>query len=372
LNAKSLRKNSLAVFAGAFLFAGQASAITVTDPMNTLQNTLNNFQDIEHRIAEEIERQANRMLEKELSKVGIESEAQKSAQELLAKQRLEENLRNQEVARQQAPLMDVCKDSAAFTFAFDGDIDCYRMEKTDAAIEKMEERQNVGYEASNEEENAAINQEVEDKVVACFDYLHSEGANAQGVSPSDSHCFDSTVLTDSNMTTIQSGVEEVGAEYAVEMIVEPVIRKKPFGSNDLSTSVGRKKFLNEKRKDMLLALAQSVMLHNVEIRRSSKWADAEKTQPLPSVLETLESFNRNRLMSAGGEYLLKLGAAHKDKFSTDEEVAIESTFTIEQVQRETAVMTAFLSHMAVLQYKSQLRIEQLEAAILSVEVNPPE
>ncbi len=352
------------------MLAGYANAITVNDPLNTIQNALNNLQDIEHRIFEELERQANRMLEKELSKVGMASDAQQSAQELVAKQRMEKNLRNQEVARQQAPLVDVCRDSAAFTFAFDGDIDCYRMDKTSFVLDKLEERQNVGYELPPEQVNAKINEDAEEKVSACLDYLHSEG-NSNSVRPRDSHCFNSAALTDSSTTTFQSGLEETGAEYAVELIVEPVIRKKEFGSQDLSTTTGKKKFINEQRKDMLLKLAQSVMLHNVELRRSSKWADAAKTQPLPSVLETLETFNKNRLLSPGGEYLLKLGAAHKDKFSSDENVAINSTFTIEQVQRETAVMTAYLAYMAEMQYKSQLRIEQLEAALLSIEVNPP-
>lgn len=371
LRGNTMKKLRLAFLAGGLTLATGAGAITVTDPLNTIQNALNNLQDIEHRIFTELERQANRMLEKELSKLSMESDAAQSANELVAEQRLQKNLRNQEVARQQAPLVDVCKDSAMFSFAFDGDIDCYRMEKTDSAIQRLEERQSIGYEMTNEEENAAIAADAEEKMSACLDYLHSEGTG-QSASPQDSYCFDSESLVSSMTSTFQTGVEEQGAEYSVELLTEPVIRKKAFGSTDMGTSVGKKKFLNEQRKDMLLKLAQSVMMHNVEVRRSSKWADAEKTQPLPSALETLEEFNRNRLMSDGGEYLLKLGAAHKDKFNENPDIAIDSTFTIEQVQRETAVMTAFLSHMAVLQYKSQLRIEQLEAALLSVEINPPE
>lgn len=359
------------VLTGSLFAAFSVSAITVNDPLNTLQNALTNLQAIESRLYTEMERQANRVLEKELSRIGIESDAEKAAQEVVANQRLATNMRNQEVARQQAPLIDVCEDSALLSFTFDGDIDCYRMERTGAAMDRMAERQNSVYEMDSEDVSAAIMADADEKVMACLDYIHA-GGSEESVSPQYSHCFNSQTLVSSMTPTFQTGLEEQGAEYAVEIMTEPVIRAKPFGSTDMSTPVGKQMFLNEQRKDMLLKLAQSVMLHNVEVRRSSKWADAEKTKPLPSVLETLEEFNRNRLLSEGGEYLLKLGAAHRDKFDPNPEVAISSTFTIEQVQRETAVMTAFLSHMAVLQYQSQLRIEQLEAALLSVKVNPPE
>jgi len=367
-----IKSTKIAALVGGVFFASSSLAITVNDPLNTIQNSLNNLQDIEHRIFTELERQANRLLEKELSKLGMEADAASSAQELVATQKLEKNLRNQEVARQQAPLIDVCRDSAIFSFSFDGDTDCYRMEKNDIVLERLESRKSDGYEMEEKDEEIAIANDAESTISACLDYLHSEGGSNQSVSPSQSHCFDTSALVDSNTVTFQSGNEETGAEYAVSIITEPVIRKKPFGSKDLSTTVGKKKFINEQRKDMLIELAQSVLLKNVELRRSSKWVDAQKTQPLPSILETLDTFNRNRLLSSGGEYLLKLGAAHKDKFNADPDIAIENTFTIEQVQRETAVMTAFLSHMAVLQYKSQLRIEQLEAALLSLEANPLE
>jgi hypothetical protein len=359
------------VFSGLFV-AGNVQATIVTDIGNTLQNVLNNLQDVETRISTEVERQAERLLEKELSALGIESDAAQAAQELTANQRLEENLRNQEVARQQAPLVDVCQDSAIFSITFDGDINCYRDEATQDFLSGLNVRQNEVYNLSGSELGEAMAEDSEETVMSCLNYLHSQGSDVEFVDPAYSYCFDSSALVDSNVTTLQSGLEEQGAEMAVKLLTEPTLRPKSLGSDNTNTAEGRKELLNERRKDMLIKLAQSVMAHNVEVRRSSKWIDAEKTQPLPSLMETLDSFNNNRLLSEGGEYLLKLGAAHADKFDEDSDVAIESTFTIEQVQRETAVMTAFLSHMAVLQYKSQLRIEQIEAALLSVQVNPPE
>jgi hypothetical protein len=366
------KKILLAVGVSSFFLAGSTNAMVVTDIGNTLQNVLNNFQDIEHRIATEVERQANRMLEKELSKVGLESEAAQSAQELTSKQRLEKNLRNQEVARQQAPLTDVCEDSAMFAITFDGDINCYRDEATQDYLNGLNDRQNSVYDLSETDLGEAMAADSEGIIMSCLKYLHTQGSSGEFVEPKYSHCFNSSVLVDSNVTTLQTGLEEQGAEVAVKLLTEPVMRRKAFGSSNTNTVEGRRKLLNERRKDMLIKLAQSVMAHNIEVRRSSKWADSEKTQPLPSMMETLDIFNNNRLLSTGGEYLLKLGAAHKDKFDDNPDIAIKSTFTIEQVQRETAVMTAFLSHMAVLQYKSQLRIEQIEAALLSIKVNPPE
>jgi predicted DNA-binding WGR domain protein len=352
--------------------ASSVNAITVTDPLNTLQNALNNLQDIDHRIYQEVEAQANRMLQKELSKFGMENDANQAAQELVATQRSETYQRNHEVAMEQAPLVDVCQDTAMISLSMDGDYDCYRDSLTQDYLAKMRNRRDVGYDATPDELEVLSATDSEETLDACLTELHSQGNAIQSVDASESHCFDSSALVDSNLTTLQSGVEERGAEEAVRILSEPVIREKAYGSSDLVTPAGRAKNLNEQRKDMLIELAQSVMLHNVEIRRSSKWADTAKTKPLPSVLETLDSFNNNRLLSEGGEYLLKLGAAHKDKFNANPDIAIDSTFNINQVHRETAVMTAFLSHMAVLQYKSQLRIEQLEAALLSLEVNPVE
>jgi len=349
-------------------------AMTVTDVGNTIQNYFNNLQDIEHRIMEEIEKSAERALETELSKLGLESEVAQEAQKLAAEQRQVKNLRNQEVARQQAPLTDVCMDSSIISFSHDGDLDCYRDELTLSAQDDLNSRRSKMYELSNEEATIEIEKDMQETLSSCFMFLHDEGASSGGEevvgSVSDSYCFDTSQLTDPNQTTIQSAAKEAAAEMAIKILVEPVPRKKPPRSKDVETSSGRKKLLNEQRKDMLLQLAQNVMLSNLELRRSSKWADAEKTVPLPSVIETLDLFNNNRLLSEGGEYLLKLGAVHKDKFNPDQEIAIASTFTIEQVQRETAVMTAFLTHMAILKYKSQLRIEQMEAALLGLEVNP--
>lgn len=370
-NFKVFKQSMIALSLAGSLFISNAHAVIVTDIGNTIQNTLNNLQDLEHRIAEEIERQANRLLEKELSRLTMQNDADQAVQELAATQKLEKNLRNQEIARQQAPLNDVCVDGAIFQIAFDGDVDCYRDEKTQEALEVLEERKNL-YGMSDNEVNVAVAADAEETINACHNFIHSEGDGATDVDATMSHCYDSKNLVDSTVTTLQTGVIEKGAEMAVKILTEPVIRKKSFGSSVETTPEGRKLRLNDQRKDMLLELAQSVMLHNVEIRRSSKWADAAKTKPLPSALEALDSFNNNRLLSSGGEYLLKLGAAHKEKFNEDPEVAMDSTFTIEQVQRETAVMTAFLSHMAVLQYKSQLRIEQLQASLLSLEVNPLE
>ncbi len=344
-----------------------ANAITVTDPLNTLQNLMNNLQDIETRIYDEIQKQAERALQKELSKVGLANEAAQSGQEIQANQRLETNLRNQEIAQEQEPLIDVCKDAGIISLTLSTDLDCYRDTKTqDAQIENQDRRNSV-LDLTQTQAEAVIAQDSEDTVIECTELLREGSGSPSAI---DSYCFDSRVLTDSNVTTIQTGIEEKGAEKMVQILTEPTIRPKAYGSNDFNTPEGRKKRLNEHRKDMLIELAQSVLLHNVEMRRSSKWADSAKTKPIPSKLEALDNFNNNRFLSENGEYLLKLGAAHADKSNGNIDIAKASSFNIDQVTREMAVMDAFLVYINTLQYKSLLRLEQLEAASLSIKANP--
>jgi uncharacterized protein YfeS len=86
----------------------------------------------------------------------------------------------------------------------------------------------------------------------------------------------------------------------------------------------------------------------------------------PSQLQLLKEFAESHFGTAeGADFLAVLTNTHPDKKSR-----VDKQTTSTQVMRSMATMDAFLVYMEVLKYEQSLRMEALQAGLLSATIEP--
>ena len=122
----------------------------------------------------------------------------------------------------------------------------------------------------------------------------------------------------------------------------------------------------EFRKDLLLGMAQRIMTDSMNMKKPIDFVPGGTNSGAGylSEMQRLEMFITERYLSP--EWIKKVSNTDPRKVDSDGK---QYSLNPDQVLRESAVIDGFLAHMAVLQYKSMLKQEMLQAAILSLEVN---
>lgn len=340
--AKQLHKKILATSLAVTLVLPSISNAVIIgpihDPGNMFENLAKQMADLEYRLTSEIENAAKRMLKKELKKaVGLEK-SKRGATEMVAQQRLQENLRNNEVAHQNMPVSGLCDNAYYFdesgelqqsarrknsilTFSMRGEV--LRNRLCDTLFEqKKEERKELlpTFAPQTPEDEAADIAKLNEQVDIVIEDME-----------------ENNVSIDEIMPHTMIGLTQSEYDLALD---KAKIMFAPIENNDQFSPDNPEKFLKATGKTMRSMLPYQTQEDQI----------AEKLRPTEDIYSERES-----------------QVAFAEDFMDAENIenyAYKDMLLPSQVERERAIMTAFLVHMSVLKYKSSLDREMILAAKL--------
>jgi hypothetical protein len=357
-----------------------ASGQPTFDLSNYIENITGNISEIESRITSAKEFFASRKLSFDLFSTKESAEAAKQAQEIKESQKLARRVRNTQVAAEMLPLPDACKTVARSKLRETVGQDCAIQDSLADSLERQAALDLASFPELSEDGSLALpnmaikrKEDLERTVNKCRVELLS-GPISVGESPeSKSTCLKIDLLLNNDITTITTGKEVEGAKELINILVGSTYSKVDPDIITASTTMnGKTALMKEYRKVGMRNISRSVLNNILEQRHPAFWLDDEKTQPSASNITQLEQFNAERFAHKNGEWMLKVSGLHPEKLNSDPDVARNSIYTPDQVLRDMAIMDSFMVHMEILQYKSQLRIESMQAALLSLEIDPLE
>lgn len=382
---------TIALAVTAVFYSSLATATYPTiDGANLSQNIKQNIEQITSRIMEEAREKIKREIQKKLTIKENESAAASDMTKIKAEQDLATSIRNDELAKQLAGIPDACEDAGLRAYSRKaaemvenkikntlglGDDTCLVGEH-DPKSKAITERKS-GFTNPVEQEKL-VQADAQATIDACK-LLLREGAEVTDPKLLDnprllaenSLCHASSLVSQSVLPTYDNKAQYLAAVQQVKLMTEPLIRKKPLESLDAVSPTGKKRLLREFRKDLLIGLAQRTLYDYIEWRKPEEFTeemggDLNATNTLPSPMMELELFNSKRYNHKDGEWIKIVSNTHPEK---DGPNGKKYSMTPYQLQREALMIDGFLAHIAVLQYKSMLKQEVLQAAILSTHVN---
>ncbi|MGD1524412.1 hypothetical protein [Vibrio owensii] len=169
-------------------------------------------------------------------------------------------------------------------------------------------------------------------------------------------CTRSGILLGVESQDTYTADEQEAVTHIVDLITGPIPDYKK--SESLPEGSPEKLALMNKEMRMLAirSLANSSLEHIAGVRKS---AGENASMQVPSELGTLQEFDDKRWGDV--DWSLKVGGASKN---------IEDTDTRSEILRKMAVMQSFQIHLEMIKYKQMLRMEALQAADLSLQVQP--
>lgn len=369
-----LKKVLLSTAIALSLASGSSMATYPTfDGFNLAEAVTNNIEAITARIERQIQEQIKRNLEKALFVKDQNSGSAKEMAKAKAEQDMLESSKNFDIAKDLAPI-DTCDDVADKEFseriedAINGG-DCEEPEENTDNVENTTRKAVTYTSISNQEEMRQM--DAKETVDFCKTVLKAPPPSGDDLStPSAlaaySWCSDPSLLIQDSVSAYSVN-EAKAAKEQVKIITEPLLRKRSLSSLETNTPQGRMSLLKEFRKDLLIGMAQRVLNDAVDFKTPIDYTPSsdESAPGYFSNMQQLERFVLSKYLDK--DWIHKVSNTHPDKSGPDGK---DYSYTPQQVQREIAVIDGFLAHMAVLQYKSMLKQEMLQAAILSAEVNP--
>jgi hypothetical protein len=385
-----LKKILLSTSMALTFFAGSSYATYPTfDSFNLAEAITSNVEQISARVERAFQEQVMRQLEKTLFLENANSESAKEMAKVKASNNMEKSKINHEIAQDLAPI-DTCSTVADIDIAKAiGDTvnsvinsasgvedDCI-VPTADPDNKVSVVRKSATFTSPSLQE-AAIKADAESRFAICQALLKDEfddtydGSNTSSniASPSTmaerSWCNDPMLLVQQSISGYTADQYEA-ARQQVQIITEPVLRKRPLSSLESVSTAGKMSLLKEFRKDLLIGMAQRVLNDSVNMKKPIGFAaniENSDENSYFSELQRLEAFVAERQLST--DWYNRISNTDPRKFDEDGK---QYSYNPEQVAREAAVIDGFLAHMAVLQYKSMLTQEALQAAILSVQVS---
>ncbi len=359
------------------------------DISNFIENITANISEIEARYTAAKDMWAGRKLQLDMFSSKNDADTAKAAQELKEKQKLARKLRNSEIAEKMMPHPDACRTAARNNLKKIVNQDCTIEESMESHKERQKFISTAGLptpEPATGDGDGDSNVKLvmpdiavieKEDLRRTYDKCRAEllsDALASGEAPEGkSLCLKLSLLIDNDYTTIQTGKEVEGAKELINIITGPTVSKvDPAIATAAKTTSGKRALMKEYRKIALKNMSSEVLNNVLEQRHPAFWTDSEQTNPSASPLTQLEEFNAERFSQPSGRWMLKVSGLHPEKLDPDPEKAKKAIFTPDQLLRDMALIDGFMAHMAVLQYKSQLRQETMQAALLSLEVEPLE
>lgn len=256
-----------------------------------------------------------------------------------------EEIQNLEVLQDSMPAQDACQ--AVSTAVNLEDALCgLELEVEDDAKEDLRRRNTL-----DSETTAALYQHIEEAIEAV-------AAECEAVSGEDSlsqGCLQTELLT-SGVSPVMTPEQARATKAQISVLVNPIPEASLDPRGDPEAS--KEQRLTAMRKLAMESLATNSLM---KVRAERLSIDGG-----PSRLQILKDFADERFGSSqGADFLAVITSTHGDKTSS---VAKQSNSA--QVLRSMAVMDAFMVYMEVLKYEQQLRMEALNAAMLSVAVEP--
>lgn len=378
----------------AVLFSNITSATYPTiDGANLTQNIKQNIEQITSRILEEAREKIKREIQKKLSIKESETNSARDITKIKAEQDLATSVRNDELAKELAPVPDACEDAGLRVYTQKIEdmtqegmrgvlglgVDSCVVGEDDPQNKEITERKSGFTDPASQERNIQI--DANETIEQCkrllrkdADVTDSEMLNDPKLLAENSLCFTSSLISQSDLIEYGKRAQYQAAKEQIKLMTEPLIRKKPIESLNIASPSGKKRLLREFRKDLLIGLAQRTLYEYIEWKRPPEYSkyiggQLNDDHTLPSKMMELELFNEKRYNNEDGEWIKKVTNTHPKKDGPDGK---EYSFTPYQLQREALLIDGFLANMAVLQYKSMLKQEILQAAILSTQVNEVE
>lgn len=354
------------------------------DGANLIEAVTLNVESISARVEKAIQEKIKRELEKVTAINQEESENAKEMSRIKAEQDLETASKNFDLARAFKPV-DVCKTIAEQRVAervkiqvlsrygaVDSDDDCMPTEK-DPQNQKISREVAATYEEPSKQSEKRA-KKVDTLIELCSvegmlkEDDSSDGSDEGIASVSDlvrkSWCFDASLMGQTNISAYDKS-QYLAARNQVDVLVDPVPKQKASSTFNLSTQSGKEAILKSLRKDMLLNVSKRVLHDYVDMKSPINYfGDNVEDSVYLSEMQRLEQFVLGRYLDP--DWIRKVSNTHPDK---NTEAGKELSYSPEQVTRESAIIDGFLAHMAVLQYKSMLKQEMLQALIISTQVN---
>lgn len=345
---RGFRKTAAAslVAAASVISVPSQALIPVTDVANLIESIMANMQEMQNWMQEsELMRgameQAGLLTEMEVDTVN------NGFANLIARTgKLHEEIQNLELLREAMPAHNACEVVTASANL--EDILCDLEDERNKANKKFQKRANtLGKEPGEASEH--IEQEVRRLVDECRELGDDELGG-------DQPCLNAQLMLGGALSAL-TDEESKAAENLIQLVVEPVPKMPPDSrlGDDAESESTRALHM---REIALKSLAHASMHHVLTERKS---VDGQ-----PSRMQLLKNFAEEHFGShAGAEHLAILTNTHGDK---RESAAKQSDPS--QVLRSIATMDAFLVYMEVLKYEQQLRMEALQASLLSLAVEP--
>lgn len=320
------------------LVSFQASAFMtgiIFDPKRLVENIAIQMTELEERLMSEIESSALRQLKSELKKSVSGDDSARGAAAQVAAQRQQENIRNHEVAHQNMPMSGLCDN--AFYLAEDGTLKQNRRRKDSVLVFSMRREiiqsqlcESIMTDQAKQREDALPSfspiddeqrlAELDKRIDRVIDNLEDNDMSVEDVMPH--------TMVGLSQDEYENAIAKASIMFA------PIENNKTF-SFDRPDS-----FLRATGKSMrsLLPLQTQEEQISQKLRLSGGLVSDRESQ----ILFAEDFFNAENI----------------------ETYAYRDMLLPSQVERERAIMTAFLVNMAVQRYKSSLNKEIMLAARL--------
>lgn len=326
---RALVLSSIIVSSNAFSFIISGP---VHDPKNMIENALKQVRDLEFRITTELTNQAERIYKKELKSLLMEAAADQKMTEQSSIAKLEGNLMNSKVAHQNMPVQGLCANveyydnngelqnegrtkNSILTFSLRGDLFCEEIS------EKKNNKQSTAFQDGipngrpivGDSKTIDVEEELVNKIIEL-----QEGGEAFHINDLLPHVY----------TGLDEGEFDIAADKLRVML-------PPLRNTEKINHITNTQYLKDMSKSMRALLPYQILMDQL----GDKLRPAEG---VPSERESQDLFAED-FMSVGNI----------------ENYAYKNMILPSQVQREKAIMTAYLVHMAIQKYKSSLDEELL-------------
>ncbi|MFS1426287.1 hypothetical protein LMH73_003630 [Vibrio splendidus] len=166
-------------------------------------------------------------------------------------------------------------------------------------------------------------------------------------------CLRGGILTGAESGDAWSTEEQKAADLIVDLITGPIPESKASQALPEGSFEKDQVMVDEMRKLAIRSLAVSSIQHVASMRRSAGQTDSMQA---PSELALLQAWSDERWGSP--EWMVEVAGATKDQ---------KDAIMPSEIQRRMAAMQAFQTHLEILKYKQQLRMEALQAASLMLQ-----
>lgn len=311
------------------------------DFSNLLEAITQNYQDMQNWAQERMMMMAEMDLQSALSSLGIDAENNAMTNMMVRDGRRQQTIQNIQVMEWSMADSDACGTLASQV------IEKHTQEANqEAAKEKMKEsRENHNKFAQTAEEwKSEQNEKLKDVLDYCESTSDEEGLTGN-------QCLDTGLLMGGLGTDTLSKEQSDTVDRINEILISPTSNFKQSSTMVKGSAQRRATEMHEMRREAFRDMARTSL---AEVSSQFK-SNGTMLSPFAS----LKKFDDERY---GSEKWLK----EIQNVDPNNKNAVY----ISEINRKIAVMTAFMVHMDVIKYKQSLRMEGMQAAMLSLKVEP--